>query len=81
MKNTKHLAIISSTLIIISLILGSSFKNAFEHLNTIKITGSAKKDFVSDIIFSIVRVNMLFGPFDKVLKRNGHGIKGKVSLV
>ena len=50
MNNTKHLAIISSTLIIISLILGSSFKNAFEHLNTIKTTGSAKKDFVADII-------------------------------
>ena len=50
MKNIKHLVIISSTLIIISVILGSSFKNAFEHLNTIKTTGSAKKDFVSDII-------------------------------
>ena len=50
MKNIKHLVIISSTLIIISVILGSSFKNAFEHLNTIKTTGSAKKDFLSDII-------------------------------
>ena len=50
MKNTKNLIIISSTLIIISLILGNSFKKAFEHLNTIKITGSAKKDFISDII-------------------------------
>ena len=50
MKNTKHLVLISSTLIIISLILGSSFKTAFEHLNSIKITGSAKKDFLADII-------------------------------
>ena len=50
MKNTKHLLVISLTLIIISLILGSSFKTAFEHLNSIKITGSAKKDFLADII-------------------------------
>ena len=50
MKSTKHLIVISFTLIIISLILGSSFKKAFEHLNTIKTTGSAKRDFLSDII-------------------------------
>ena len=50
MKNIKHLIVISFTLIIISLILGSSFKEAFEHLNTIKTTGSAKRDFLSDII-------------------------------
>jgi len=50
MKNIKHLLILSATLIIISLILGSSFKTAFDHLNTIKITGSAKRDFTADII-------------------------------
>ena len=50
MKSTKHLIVISFTLIIILLILGSSFKKAFEHLNTIKTTGSAKRDFLSDII-------------------------------
>jgi hypothetical protein len=50
MKSTKHLIVISFTLIIISFILGSSFKKAFEHLNTIKTTGSAKRDFLSDII-------------------------------
>ena len=50
MKNMKHLIVIACTLIIISLILGSSFKKAFEHLNTIKTTGSAKRDFLSDII-------------------------------
>ena len=47
MKSIKHLIVFSFTLIIISLILGSSFKEAFEHLNTIKITGSAKRDFLS----------------------------------
>ena len=50
MKNIKHLILISSTLIVIALILGTSFKNAFNHINSIKVTGSAKRDFVSDVI-------------------------------
>ena len=50
MKNIKHLILISSTLIIIALILGTSFKNAFDHINSIKVTGSAKRDFISDVI-------------------------------
>ena len=49
MQNAKIL-IISSALIIISVILGNSFKDTFEHLNSIKTTGLAKRDFVSDII-------------------------------
>ena len=50
MKNIKHLILISSTLIVIALILGTSFKNAFNHINSIKVTGSAKRDFISDVI-------------------------------
>lgn len=50
MKNYKMISIISSTLIIIALILGISFKSAFDHISSIKVTGSAKKDFISDII-------------------------------
>ena len=49
MQNAKIL-IISSALIIISVILGNSFKDTFEHLNSIKTTGLAKRDFISDII-------------------------------
>jgi len=50
MKNTKHLILITCTLIVVSLILGTSFKKAFDHINSIKVTGSASKDFISDII-------------------------------
>ena len=50
MKNIKHLILISSTLVVIALILGTSFKNAFDHINSIKVTGSAKRDFISDVI-------------------------------
>ena len=50
MKAYKALSIISFTLIVIALILGISFKSAFENINSIKVTGSAKHDFISDII-------------------------------
>ena len=50
MKKNKIIYIISSTLIVIALILGISFKSAFDRINSIKVTGSAKKDFISDII-------------------------------
>jgi len=50
MKNFKVVSIISITLIIIALILGISFKTAFDRINSIKVTGSAKRDFVADII-------------------------------
>jgi len=50
MKNYKIFYIISPTLIIIALILGLSFKTAIETRSNIKVTGSAKRDFVSDII-------------------------------
>ena len=48
MKKNKIIFIISSTLIVIALILGISFKSAFDRINSIKVTGSAKKDFISD---------------------------------
>ena len=50
MKNHRYLYILSPTLIIISLILGLSFKTAIERSNNIKVTGSAKRDFTSDTI-------------------------------
>ena len=50
MKNTRHIVIITCTLIIVSLILGTSFKKAFDRVNAIKVTGSASRDFISDII-------------------------------
>ena len=50
MKTNKIIYIISTTLIVIALILGISFKSAFDQINSIKVTGSAKKDFTSDII-------------------------------
>jgi len=50
LKNIKHLIIISTTLVVIALILGTSFKDAFNHINSIKVTGSSKRDFISDVI-------------------------------
>ena len=50
MKKNKIIYIISTTLIVIALILGISFKSAFDQINSIKVRGSAKKDFTSDII-------------------------------
>ena len=50
MNKNKIIYIISITFIVIALILGISFKSAFDHINSIKVTGSAKKDFISDII-------------------------------
>ena len=50
MKNYKMFYIISPTLIIIALILGLSFKTAIEKSNSINVTDSAKRDFMSDII-------------------------------
>ncbi len=50
MKKNKMVYIISATFIVIALILGLSFKSAFDHINSIKVTGLAKKDFISDII-------------------------------
>ena len=50
MKNHKYLYILSPTLIIIALILGLSFKTAIERSSNISVTGSAKRDFISDTI-------------------------------
>jgi hypothetical protein len=50
MNKNKIIYIISSTLIVIALILGISFKSAFDHINSIKVTGSSKTDFISDTI-------------------------------
>ena len=50
MNKNKIIYIISSTLIVIALILGVSFKSAFDHINSIKVTGSSKTDFISDTI-------------------------------
>ena len=50
MNKNKILYIISTTLIIIALILGISFKSAFDHISSIKVTGSSKTDFISDTI-------------------------------
>ena len=50
MKNYKPIYIMSSTLIIVAVILGIYFKSALQQVDSIKVTGSAKRDFVSDII-------------------------------
>ena len=50
MNKNKIIYIISSTLIITALILGISFKSAFDRINSIKVTGSSKTDFISDTI-------------------------------
>ena len=54
MKNTKSAIIKSSSLIIISLIIGlllkTTFDNVFNYISSINVTGSAKTDFTSDII-------------------------------
>ena len=50
MKNHKYLYILSPTLIIIALILGLSFKTAIARSSNISVTGSAKRDFISDTI-------------------------------
>ena len=50
MNKNKIIYIILSTLIITALILGISFKSAFDHINRIKVTGSSKTDFISDTI-------------------------------
>jgi len=50
MNKNKIIYIASSTLIIIALILGISFKSAFDHISSIKVTGSSKTDFISDTI-------------------------------
>ena len=39
-----------ATLIVMSLILSFTFKSAFDRINCIRVTGSAKRDFVSDVI-------------------------------
>ena len=50
MKNYKPIYIMSSTLIIVAVILGIYFKSALQQVDSIKVTGSAKRDFISDII-------------------------------
>jgi len=50
MNKNKTIYIVSTTLIVIALILGISFKSAFNHINSIKVTGSSKTDFISDTI-------------------------------
>ena len=54
MKNTKSAIIKSSSLILISLIIGlllkTTFDNVFNYISSINVTGSAKTDFTSDII-------------------------------
>ena len=47
--NHSHL-LFYPTLIIVSLIIGISFKNTLGHINRVDVTGSAKRDFISDII-------------------------------
>jgi len=49
MKN-KPIYIISLSFIIVAIIIGQSFKSALKPNNSIKVTGSAKHDFISDII-------------------------------
>jgi hypothetical protein len=50
MKNHQTNLFFYPTLIIVALIIGLSFKNTLGHLNRADVTGSAKRDFVSDII-------------------------------
>ena len=50
MNNKKVSLIMPATLIIMSLILSFSFKTAFDRINCVRVTGSAKTNFVSDII-------------------------------
>ena len=50
MKNYRTNLIFYPTLIIVALIIGISFKDTLGHLNRIEVTGSAKRDFTSDII-------------------------------
>jgi len=72
----KRTIIKSSTLIIISLLIGLLFKNTFnnylDYISSIKVTGSAKTDFVSDIIVwecSFGTTNMILeDAYDKLEK-------------
>ena len=50
MKTNQTQLFFYPTLIIVSLIIGISFKNTLGHLNRVDVTGSAKRDFISDII-------------------------------
>lgn len=50
MKSHKIQLFFYPTLIIVALIIGISFKNTLGHLNRVDVTGSAKRDFISDII-------------------------------
>ena len=50
MINKKTSIIMPITLIIMSLIVSYSFKSAFDRINCVRVTGSAKTDFVADII-------------------------------
>ena len=54
MRNYKTAIIKSSTLIVITIMIGfllkTTFDNFFNYISSIKVTGSSKTDFISDII-------------------------------
>ena len=50
MKINKSIYIISFSFIIVSIIIGVYFKSAIKKVESINVTGSAKRDFESDII-------------------------------
>ena len=50
MQNKKTSLVMPTTLVVMSLIIGFSFKSAFDRINCVRVTGSAKTDFVADII-------------------------------
>ena len=50
MRNKKTSIVMPITLVAMSLIIGFSFKSAFDRINSVRVTGSAKTDFIADII-------------------------------